>query len=115
MTITAAVLICLAPTASDGDTWRCGVSPTTVRLFGLNAPETGTVGAFEAKIATQTELAGGVTCEPRGTNYSRIVAICYNSRGEDIGRKLLTSGYVKEWCSYSVSRAYPKGYYGTCP
>ena len=112
--ITAAILICLAPTASDGDTWRCGLSPTTVRLFGLNAPETGTAGAFEAKVAVQAELQGGVHCEPKGTSYSRITAVCFNWRGEDIGRKLLSGGYVKEVCSFSVSRAYPRGFYGTC-
>lgn len=112
--ITAAILVCLAPIPSDGDTFRCGLSPTTVRLFGLNANETGTVGAFEAKVALGGEVQGGVTCEPRGASYSRIVAICFNSRGEDIGRKLLGAGYVKEVCSYSVSRAYPLGYYGTC-
>lgn len=112
--ITAAVLLCLAPTATDGDTARCGVSPTTFRLFGLNAPETGTVGAFEAKVALQTEVAGGVMCEPRGASYNRIVAICFNSRGEDIGKKLLALGHVKEVCSFSVSRTHPNGYYGTC-
>ena len=106
--ITAAILICLAPLASDGDTFRCGSSPTSVRLFGLNAPETGTVGAFEAKAAITAELQGGVICEPRGTSYSRIVAICSNSKGEDIGRKLLKAGHVKEVCTFS------RNYYGGC-
>lgn len=112
--ITAAILICLAPIASDGDTFVCGLSRTSVRLFGLNANETGTVGAFEAKQALAVDIAGGVTCEPRGASYNRIVAICSNYRGEDIGRKLLAAGHVKEVCSFSVSRAYPNGYYGTC-
>jgi len=107
--ITAAILICLAPIASDGDTFNCGLSRTSVRLFGLNAAETGTAGALEAKSAIIGELQGGVICEPRGASYNRIVAICSNSRGEDIGRKLLTGGYVKEVCLYS------KNYYGTCP
>ncbi len=106
--ITAAILICLAPTASDGDTARCGLSPTTVRLFGLNANETGTVGAFEAKVAMQAELNGGVMCEPKGASYNRIVAVCYNFRGEDIGRKLLAAGHVKESCTHS------RNYYGSC-
>ena len=112
--ITAAVLICLAPTASDGDSFRCGLSPTTVRLFGLNAPETGTVGAFEAKVALQNELNGGVICEPKGTNYSRIVNVCTNYKGEDVGKKVFDAGHVKEVCNYSVSKQYPTGYYGTC-
>ncbi len=109
MSITAAVLICLAPVPSDGDTVRCGLSPTTVRLFGVNANETGTVGAYEAKVALQAELNGGVMCEPKGASYSRIVAVCFNYRGEDVGRKLLNAGHVKEVCMYS------RNAYGTCP
>ncbi|MEJ7831320.1 MAG: hypothetical protein WKF79_00255 [Nocardioides sp.] len=107
--ITAAILLCLSPTASDGDTFRCGLSPTTVRLFGLNAAETGTVGAFEAKVALQAEVSGGVACEPRGASYNRIVAICRNFRGEEIGAKLLKAGFIKEDCRYS------RNHYGTCP
>lgn len=107
--ITAAILICLAPLSSDGDTFACGLSRTSVRLFGLNANETGTVGAYEAKVAMQAELNGGVMCEPKGASYNRIVAICYNHRGEDIGRKLLVAGHVKESCTYS------RNHYGTCP
>ena len=109
MSITAAVLICLAPVASDGDTARCGLSPTTVRLFGLDANETGTVGAYEAKVALGIEAAGGLICEPKGASYNRIVAVCFNHRGEDVGRKLLNAGHVKEVCTYS------RGFYGTCP
>ncbi|MDQ3023220.1 MAG: hypothetical protein M3R04_02365 [bacterium] len=109
MSITAAVLICLAPVPSDGDTVRCGLSPTTVRLFGVNANETGTVGAYEAKVAFSVEAAGGLMCEPKGASYNRIVAICFNHRGEDVGRKLLEAGHVKEVCTYS------RNFYGTCP
>lgn len=113
--ITAAILICLAPVPSDGDTVRCGLSPTTIRLFGVNANETGTVGAYEAKVALTNEVTGGLRCEPKGTSYSRIVAVCFNHKGEDVGAKLLGMGHVKEVCSFSVTRQFPKGYYGTCP
>ncbi len=109
MTITAAILICLAPLGSDGDTFSCGLSRTSIRLFGINANETGTVGAYEAKVALQAELNGGVMCEPKGASYNRIVAVCFNYRGEDVGRKLLNAGHVKEVCSYS------RNAYGTCP
>ncbi len=108
MSITAAILICLAPTASDGDTFRCGLSPTTVRLFGLNAPETGTAGAFASKVALQNAINGGVVCEPKGTSYSRIVAVCSNPTGNDVGPALLKAGHVKEVCTFSKNR------YGTC-
>lgn len=108
MSITAAILICLAPTASDGDTFRCGLSPTTIRLFGVNAPETGTANAFESKVALQSAINGGVLCEPRGTSYSRIVAICSNLTGQDVGPPLLKAGHVKEVCTFS------RNYYATC-
>ena len=107
--ITAAILICLAPVASDGDSARCGASQATIRLFGINAPEIGQPGAVEARSALQALSVGGLQCEPKGASYSRIVAICFNSKGEDVGRKLLGAGLVMEWCAYS------RNYYGTCP
>ena len=107
--ITAAILICLAPVAYDGDTLRCSITKTSVRLFGVQAPEIGTAGALDSRVALQAKVNGGVICEPRGTNYSRIVAICFNHKGEDVGRKLLIAGHVKEWCSYS------RNFYGSCP
>ncbi len=107
--ITAAILICLAPVPSDGDTMACNRSTTRVRLFGVNAPETGTAGAVEARAALQAVSAGGLICEPRGTSYTRIVATCTNAAGEDIGRLLLNTGHVVEVCAYS------RNVYGTCP
>lgn len=108
MSITAALLICFAPVAYDGDTIRCGASKTTVRVFGIEAPEIGTSGSLDSRVNVQALSDGGVWCEPRGTNYSRIVAICYNSKGVDIGRAQLQGGFAKEWCAYS------RNYYGTC-
>ena len=107
--IAAALLICLAPMPSDGDTMRGGLSPTTIRLFGVNAPETGAAVAAEARAALAGEVAGGVQCEPKGTSYSRIVALCRNSQGVDVGGALLKAGHAKEVCSFS------RNFYGTCP
>lgn len=107
--ISAAILICLAPIATDGDTLKCGLSATRVRLYGVNAPETGTAGASEAKAALQAAIVGGLMCEPKGTSYTRIVAVCRNSAGVDVGKLLLGAGRVTEWCSYS------RNYYNTCP
>ncbi len=107
--ITAAILICLAPTASDGDTLACGRSATRVRLFGVNAPEIGSTGAVEARAALQAIVTGGLMCEPRGASYTRIVAVCTNAAGEDVGRLMLNVGHVTEICSYS------RNYYRTCP
>ena len=107
--ITAAILICLAPVASDGDSLACGRSTARVRLYGVNAPETGATGASEARAALQAVSAGGLMCEPKGTSYTRIVAVCTNAAGQDIGRALLNAGHVVEVCSYS------KNLYETCP
>jgi len=107
--ITAAILICLAPVAYDGDTVRCGTSPARVRLYGVQAPEIGQPGATGAKAALQVAAAGGLICDPRGTNYSRIVALCRNAAGVDVAQQLLTAGHVTEWCAYS------RNYYRTCP
>lgn len=112
--ITAALLICLAPIAHDGDTVRCGNSKQSVRIFGIQAPEIGMAGALNSRVALQGKSEGGLICEPRGTNYSRVVAICFNAAGEDIGKAQLQGGFAKEWCAYSVSRDYPRGYYGGC-
>lgn len=111
MSLTAALLICLSPVALDGDTVRCGGGKawTRVRIWGVQAPETGTAGADVAKAAIQKRVAGGIVCEPRGTSYSRIVALCYDGTGRDVGLELLkVDKTVTEWCSYS------RGYYGTC-
>lgn len=112
MSLTAALLFCLAPVAADGDTVRCGGGQhwTRVRLWGVQAPEKGAVGAEAARLALQSRVAGGIVCEPKGTSYTRIVALCYDGTGRDIAMTLLkVDRTVAEWCSYS------RNYYGTCP
>lgn len=116
--ILAAILLCLAPVAIDGDTVRCGfgLSPTRVRIWAALAPETGQLGAVEAKAALQRRVDGGIVCEPRGASYNRTVAICSNGAGVDVARALITiDKTVVEGCSFSRSRVWPLGYYGTCP
>lgn len=109
MQFTAAILICLAPIAHDGDTVRCGNTKTSVRIFGIQAPEIGMAGALTSRDALQVVSAGGLLCEPVGTNYSRVVARCFNSSGVDVGLSQLASSHAVEWCSYS------KNFYQTCP
>jgi endonuclease YncB( thermonuclease family) len=111
MGLTAALLICLAPVAIDGDTVRCGnnLAWTRVRVWGVQAPETGMLGAAEAKAALQRRVNGGIMCEPKGTSYTRIVGLCYDGTGRDVALELLKVDHVvTEWCSYS------RNYYGTC-
>lgn len=110
----AALFICLAPTAYDGDTIRCGNTQTRIRLFAISAPELSDPGGPESKAALAPLLAGGVECEIKGASYSRLVAVCENSSGQDVGHVQMQTGHATEWCSYSVSKAYPTGFYGTC-
>lgn len=106
--IGAAILLCLAPVQIDGDTLKCGATRTSIRLFGINSPEKGTAGASEATAALGGLIAGGLVCQPRGTSYSRIVAVCFNAAGVDIGKAQIEAGHAIEWCSYS------RNFYGTC-
>lgn len=111
MSLTAALLFCLGPVAVDGDTVRCGGGThwTRVRVWGVQAPETGQVGAAEAKAALQRRVAGGIVCEPKGTSYTRIVALCFDGTGRDVALQMLkVDKVVTEWCYYS------RNYYGTC-
>src|SRR5687768_8866532 len=99
-TLTAALLTCLGPTAIDGDTIRCANTKTTVRIWGIQAPEKGEPGFDAAKSFLQEVVDGGVVCEPKGTSYSRYVGRCYNSWGLDAGFAMVKHGDAKEWCSY---------------
>lgn len=103
----AALILCLAPVAVDGDTVKCGA--TSIRLFGIQAPERGAAGYAASKLHLQGEVSGGLVCESRGASYSRIVATCSNGAGKDMGRVQLDASHAVEWCSYS------RNHYGTCP
>lgn len=107
--IVAALLVCLAPTAYDGDTIKCA-NGQAIRLFGVQAPETRPVeaGAIESRDYLQASVNGGVVCESRGASFSRIVARCFNAGGADIAKAQLEAGHATEWCSYS------RNFYGTC-
>ncbi len=108
MSLLVASLFCIMPVAYDGDTVRCGTTPVRIRLWGVNAPEIGTDGAAASKAALGIATAGGVVCIPRGTSFARIVAQCFNGKGEDIAALQLAGGYAVEDCAFS------KGYYGRC-
>lgn len=112
--IAAALLICLAPAQVDGDTIRCGPGPARIRLFGIQAPERGEPGYAESGANLARHISGGLVCTTVGASYNRIVAQCFNAAGQDVGRMQLDGGFAVEWCSYSVSRAYPNGLYGRC-
>lgn len=106
--ITAAIFLCLAPTAIDGDTLRCGITDTRVRVFGIQAPETGASGAAASKVHLQGLVNGGLICAVRGTSYNRVVGVCSNWNRQDIGLEQIKAGHAVEWCRYS------KNEYGNC-
>ena len=108
MPILNAFLICLAPIASDGDTLRCANTDARIRVWGIQAPETGTAGAVASRANLAAKASGGLVCETKGATYNRISAVCYNGYGVDIGRAQIQGGYAKEWCSFS------RNYYKTC-
>ncbi|MFQ5564545.1 MAG: thermonuclease family protein [Parvularculaceae bacterium] len=91
----------------DGDTFYLSSAKMRVRVWGLDAPETGTPGGAEATKAL-AEIAFGkrLTCEKMNTDrYERIVARCTLPSGEDIAALMIESGTAREY------RAFSKGYY----
>ena len=104
----AALLICLSPTAIDGDTLRCGDTAARVRLYGVSSAERDEPGGTKATAALAALIRGGLICEVKGGSFSRTVAICYNSANVDIGKDQLNSKQAAEDCLYS------RNYYGTC-
>lgn len=106
--IVAALLICLAPTAVDGDTIRCGGAPRRdIRLFGIESTDGSPEDAANRAMLNE-KIAGGVVCELTGNSYYRTVARCYNAVNVDVGWQMLAERRVKEWCAYS------RNFYGTC-
>lgn len=106
--IEALLLFCMSPQVRDGDTFTCAGKGIAVRLFGVDTPERGQPGHAEATAALRGLIAGGVVCEPRGTSYNRIVALCRNAAGTDIGKAQIEGGFAVEDCRYS------RGEYGGC-
>lgn len=113
--IPAALLICLAPTAYDGDTSnRCGTEKVAIRIWGIRAVELKEIGGIESKNNLQKLMTGGVNCRFMGGTYHRAQGMCFNGIGQDVGLAQIEMGFAVEDCNYTVSTQYPKGYYGTC-
>lgn len=94
----------------DGDTfWMTGQS-TRIRVWGLDAPETGAPGGGVATTA-MTQLVAGrtLTCRQRDIDrYGRIVGQCFLSDGRDITAVMIATGTAREFCRYSGN------HYRTC-
>ena len=94
----------------DGDTFRISSQDASIRIWGLDAPETGTAGG-SAATAALNRLIGGETlnCQQRDIDrYGRIVAQCVLPGGRDIAGAMIAGGTATEYCYFS------RNYYGTC-
>ena len=98
----------------DGDTFDICVLNTcvTVRLCGINAPEKGETGYFQAKqalIEIADELTvhcigigDGSVCDGRSSRASEgnLVAQCFAGT-VDIGEAMVSKGFACDWTKYS--------------
>lgn len=95
----------------DGDTLAIGEN--RIRLYGIDAPEKGQdcldAGGRRylcgpvASRALNGKIAGRhVSCEKRDVDrYSRIIAICRNHAGDDIGKWMVKTGNAVAYRRYS--------------
>ena len=108
MDLSAAVLLLLSYTVTDGDTLRSnGVG---VRLWGINAAEKDEPGGRAARRALRRVTNGQkLTCEPVGADsYRRILARCATPDGRDIACTMVRQGFARDWPKFSG------GYYADC-
>ncbi len=94
----------------DGDTFWIDSASTSIRVWGLDAPEVDQRGGSRAT-ATLTRLIAGqrLTCRQRDIDrYGRIVGQCFLPDGREITAAMIASGSASEYCRYSDN------HYGTC-
>lgn len=108
--IAAGIIACTAPSVHDGDTLRCG--KTSIRLFGVDAPEVrrgqkpAEPLAYEARDLLSSLTRERVGCRVVAQDrYGRQVARCWSSASPDLNAAMIRSGLATEW------RAYSKGAY----
>ena len=94
----------------DGDTFWVASQNASIRVWGLDAPETDQLGGSAATgelarlIADQT-----LQCRQRDIDrYGRIVGQCFLANGRDITAAMIASGTAQEYCRFSGN------YYRTC-
>ncbi len=94
----------------DGDTFRISGQGASIRVWGLDAPETHERRGAAAT-AMLTRLVSGKTlqCRQRDIDrYGRIVGQCWLPDGRDITAAMIDSGTATEYCHFSGN------HYGTC-
>lgn len=90
----------------DGDTFHvAGVDPA-IRLWGVDAPEKGADGYFEAGTALAGFVRGQILfCDVVDRDrYGRAVARCRRKDGEDISALMINSGAAEEYFRYTQGR-----------
>lgn len=100
------------PSVIDGDT--IDIRNTSIRLYGIDAPESGqpcgdasgkayTCGSKAAFALADRIGQGNVSCEARDRDsYGRIVAVCFlTATGEDVNAFLVRSGWALAYRHYS--------------
>lgn len=104
--VTAAIIVCSAPSVHDGDTLRCGTE--RVRLFGVDAPEVRRGAkpaepfAYEARNELERLTRGRVGCRfVERDRYGRFVGRCWSDVTSDINASLIRSGFATEYRRYS--------------
>lgn len=106
--LSSLTLMCWSPQITDGDTIRC--NGERVRIWGIDTPERGQPGFYDAT-ANMVRLTRGkvVRCEhpPTGRqprSHGRLVLRC-TVGGTDLGRAQIGDGHAVELPKFS------KGYY----
>ncbi len=108
-----------AAAAYDGDTLKVTAADGTrysVRIWGSDTPELKQTCGLNGQTVPcgviardkMRELIGtqDVSCETKTQDrYQRIVAICFNAAGADLGREMIRQGFAFEY------KIYTKGYY----
>jgi endonuclease YncB( thermonuclease family) len=94
----------------DGDTFWISTAGTSIRVWGLDAPETNQPGGARATAALSRLIAGQtLSCRQRDIDrYGRIVGQCFLPDGRDITAAMIASGTATEYCRFSGN------YYRTC-
>lgn len=102
-----AALVCDVAYVNDGDTLRC-VDGTRIRLHAVAARESDETCSpghpcplVSAASATRElrRLASGqrLHCEPIGSSYDRVTAICWNEAAVEINCAMVRSGAALVW------------------
>ena len=94
----------------DGDTFWIDTASTSIRVWGLDAPEVDQSGGSQATATLERLIAErNLSCRQRDIDrYGRIVGQCFLPDGRDITAAMIASGSASEYCRYSGN------HYGTC-